>query len=379
MKILIIIPSMTSGGAEHVVADMTARWCKSHEIHLLTFSNKNKDFYKVSPLVVRYDMEGRKRKIWNLKAQFSIIKKIKSVTKNIQPDIVISFIHKANIYSSFALWGSHIPLVLSESSLINRSDVPVHISLLRKLLYPRAFKLVVLSESIKRELLMTIPKVYETDVVAIPNPIDVSEKKDQVEPLNEFTGQNLDGKKIIISVGRLIPLKSFDHLIKAIKEVKSKGSGFHLVIIGEGEERANLESIIQREDLLECVSLPGRTNSVLSYLEQADFSISTSQLEGFGMAVIESLAVGTPVLAYDAPGVRDLIKHGYNGELVPYGDIHLLSERIIRWLEDEDICKSYIKNTREVVNQYSCKNVDSIWETEVFELVVKESKLVKKI
>ncbi|UIY28919.1 glycosyltransferase [Neorhizobium galegae] len=107
-----------------------------------------------------------------------------------------------------------------------------------------------------------------------------------------------------------------------------------LTIVGEGDERGNLEALIEALNLSQDVSLPGHNPDPLSILSQASLFVSSSSHEGLGNALIEAMACGVPVVATDAPyGPREILQGGRLGRLVPVGDATALAQAMAMTLE----------------------------------------------
>lgn len=132
----------------------------------------------------------------------------------------------------------------------------------------------------------------------------------------------LTGKKIILSVGSLIPIKGFDLLIKAFKELRIQGpqSDLHLIIVGEGDARKDLEALVTSLDLADHVHLVGsKPHAELNlWYNAADLFCLLSSREGHPNVVMEALACGVPVLATPVGGIPEIIRSA---------DLGLLTER----------------------------------------------------
>lgn len=136
---------------------------------------------------------------------------------------------------------------------------------------------------------------------------------------------------VIISAGRLNAIKNFPLLIEAFKLVRGKRNA-RLIILGEGEEREKLEEMIQDLGLDQDVDMPGFAENPFNYIAKANVYALTSFSESFSMALIEALAVGTPVVSNDCPhGPREVLE---NGRLVPLGNSEKLAEAILNTLDE---------------------------------------------
>lgn len=113
---------------------------------------------------------------------------------------------------------------------------------------------------------------------------------------------------------------------------------WHLNIIGEGPERERLQNEISQLHLEKSITLKGFSNEVDKELEQSSISIITSVYEGFGLVILEAMAMGLPVISYTFPyGARDIIENGTNGFLVPNQDEQSLAARILDLAQNEEL------------------------------------------
>ena len=142
----------------------------------------------------------------------------------------------------------------------------------------------------------------------------------------------------LIAVGRLVALKSFDILVRAIGEVVNQGLTDLLVLIaGKGEERMQLEKLIQDLQIGDCVKLLGLRDDVMDLMKTCDLFVMPSRYEGLSLAMIEAMACGLPIIASDARGLKDCITDEQNGLLFPVDDYNALAERILRLANNKEL------------------------------------------
>lgn len=147
-------------------------------------------------------------------------------------------------------------------------------------------------------------------VEVVPNGIDLKRFED--------LGRKPHEGFVVITVARLEAVKGIEYLIKAISNLKSQISNLQLFIAGDGSERKNLEKLTQDLDLEEKVKFLGQIppEGIPEYLSRADCFVLPSVKEGFGIAILESLAAGVPVVASRVGGILDIIEDGKTGLLV---------------------------------------------------------------
>ena len=115
-----------------------------------------------------------------------------------------------------------------------------------------------------------------------------------------------------------------------------------LDIFGEGSQRSLLEQRIRTLGLESIVTLHGAVSTPAEALRGAELLVLPSEAEGFGMVLIEAMAAGVPIVATDAPGIRDVVRDGVTGMLVPIGAHHALAVAIRNVLEDQHLRHSLI-------------------------------------
>jgi glycosyltransferase involved in cell wall biosynthesis len=145
----------------------------------------------------------------------------------------------------------------------------------------------------------------------IYNPINTEEiiEKSKEE---EITFDNLT----VISVGRLIPQKGFDRLIKAHANLLKAGIKHHVVILGEGEERERLEQLCRDLNVESSVKFLGFQTNPYKYINAADIFVSSSRVEGLSLVVAEALILEKPVISTRCSGPIELLDNGKYGLIV---------------------------------------------------------------
>jgi glycosyltransferase involved in cell wall biosynthesis len=140
-------------------------------------------------------------------------------------------------------------------------------------------------------------------------------------------------------MGRLKKYKSVDHLLRAFAIFLRSVPGAKLVIIGEGDDRRDLEKSAQGLGIGGSVRFTGFVSEEekVRLLQEVWFLVNPSSVEGWGLTVIEANACGVAVIASDVPGLRDAIKDGETGMLYPYGNIDDLVDKMIRLAGDSQL------------------------------------------
>ena len=170
---------------------------------------------------------------------------------------------------------------------------------------------------------------------------------EQVEIINycvdhaiHFPAPSLRSTRPLIGYfGRLKKYKSVDQLLRAFVQIKKQLADVRLVIVGEGDNRAALESFVREAGLQDSVTFTGFVpeEEKVRWLQKVWFAVNTSSKEGWGLTVIEANACGTAVVASNVPGLRDAVKDNETGLLYRYGDIDDLASKMSKMLHDEPL------------------------------------------
>lgn len=138
------------------------------------------------------------------------------------------------------------------------------------------------------------------------------------------------------AVGRLEPQKRFDLLIDAFNRVRCRVPDLHLLIAGEGSQRPALQSRIREQGLADACRLVGHVPDVVLFHHVLDVFVQSSDYEGTPNAVLEAMALETPVVATDAGGTAEVCRQGIDGTIVARGAAAGLAAAVERTLADED-------------------------------------------
>ena len=143
---------------------------------------------------------------------------------------------------------------------------------------------------------------------------------------------------LFVSIGRLVPVKGFDVLIKAFAMADFGAHPVFLAIIGDGKEREALESASINLGVADCVRFTGELKDVNIPLAAADAFVLASRNEGMGRALIEAMAVGLPVIGTAVGGIPSILKNEKSGLLVPGEDPEALSRAMERLAAHPELC-----------------------------------------
>jgi len=142
---------------------------------------------------------------------------------------------------------------------------------------------------------------------------------------------------LVISVGRLVAIKGFDSLLQAIEDASAKSVFFFTAIIGDGEEREHLETLVKEKGIQDRVIFTGSLSDIRGAISAADIFALASRNEGMGRAFIEAMASGLPVVGTRVGGIPSFITDEISGLLVDSEDIPQLTSALSRLVENKEL------------------------------------------
>jgi glycosyltransferase involved in cell wall biosynthesis len=182
------------------------------------------------------------------------------------------------------------------------------------------------------------------------------------------------GAKRILAAGRLTPQKGFDFLIAAFAPVARAHPDWELKICGAGQSRSRLEARIVDAGMQRQILLPGPTDDVSGEMAQASIYVLSSRFEGFPLVLIEAMAKGMAVVAFDCPtGPRDIVRDHENGLLIPHKDVEALSAGILEMIEDEELRRRCGEAAVDAARDYTMAAIGPRWEEMLHALVQQKS------
>jgi glycosyltransferase involved in cell wall biosynthesis len=194
-----------------------------------------------------------------------------------------------------------------------------------------------------------------------------------VDMVNAKRFLGLQGNVVVGAVGRLIPRKGYDYLLRAMPDIKEVFSNVKIVLAGDGEEEENLRLLANELDVQENVVFLGNRKDIPDVLSSFDVFVLPSLSEGLGVVILEAFAAGKPVIASNVEGIPEMVIDEENGFLVPIKDSDALAERIITLLKDPLLASRMGKKGRRLVEENFDIN-NKIREYESLYLEVRDKK-----
>jgi len=358
-RITLVIPSLACGGAERNLS-MMANYFATHgsNVTLITLAAAETDFFQLHPQIERVALNLLRVStgVWDaLKSNWQRLRRLRQAIKNSQPETVISLMDRTNTLTLLATIGLTIPVIVMEQTDPRQRDIGWLWHRLRRWLYPRASAIVVLTEELREWANQFVSR--EEKIHVIPNPVAISEQT------TEAALSRVANKCVLAGMGRLVPSKGFNLLLRAFAQCANQHPEWTLTIFGEGEERRHLEMLAADLKISSCVNLPGLTPNPMRSLSGADLFVMTSQYEGFPLSLLEAMACGVPVISFDCPtGPRQIIREGVDGLLIPLGDIDTLAAAMHRLMSDQSARERMGQRAKEVIDRFGLEQVMRLWE-----------------
>ncbi|MEE9593738.1 MAG: glycosyltransferase family 4 protein [Thermoplasmata archaeon] len=194
--------------------------------------------------------------------------------------------------------------------------------------------------------------VWDQGTMIIPNPVDTQRFHPDVSPGQVRARHGIpEDEPLVLFVGRLVPHKGTEYLLRAMSELPA-----HLLIVGTGPREPLLRKMANLPALRDRIHFAGRVSDqeLPQYYAACDLSVlpSTSRLEAFGIAALEAMASGKPVIVSDVPGVREVIDEGQEGLQADPIDSEDIAAKIRTLLEDPDLRKRMGRRAREKVERH---------------------------
>jgi len=172
--------------------------------------------------------------------------------------------------------------------------------------------------------------------------------------------ENLDGKKVILFVGRLIERKGIGYLLQAFTKLRLRMNHLALVICGDGPMKRYLQSRVKEMKLDNEVIFPGFVSNHLLpfYYAAADVCVVPSLSEPFGIVILEAMSMEKPVVASAVGGMIEIIQDGYNGLLVPSRDVDRLVAGLEKVLKDKSFSRRLgLQGRKTVVEKFTIEKM----------------------
>jgi N-acetylgalactosamine-N,N'-diacetylbacillosaminyl-diphospho-undecaprenol 4-alpha-N-acetylgalactosaminyltransferase len=363
-NIVFVINSLTAGGAEHALVDLLTYLedhLRGYAVHLVLL-DVEEQLHAVPRWVQKHVLNAEFNFFWSTVLLARLLREL-------APAVTLSFLNRSNCANVISSKILKYPSIISERThTTTRFGTGVRALITKaimRLTYPLADQVIVVSEGVREDLMANFG-VHESKLRVIYNPINT----DRICENALETPSIRVTEPYIVSAGRLVPSKNFRLLIESYH---ASGISENLAILGEGEERRELERLTSNLGLGGRVILPGHMQNPFPIIGAAHLFVSSSNLEGFPNALIEAMALGCPVVATDCDtGPMEILTKKKRdrctevtlaeyGILVPVNSADLLAEAI-RIGCRESVRTVYSQRSKERARDFGIRNsIDKYW------------------
>lgn len=276
--------------------------------------------------------------------------------KKLKPDVVHAHLFPSTYWTSIACKWYNIPVVrvMTEHDTSNRRMKNWLLKVPEYIVYKGFDGVICISEAVRQAVKKHMPFMY---AVAIPNGVTLSlytnpnptpPEPTVLKQLDAFTKE----RKVLLTVGRLAIKKNQETLIRMMRYLPKEVC---LILCGEGDRRVVLEQLIQEEQVADRVWLAGSQKAIPYFIRRAHIGLLSSTIEGFGLAAVEMMAGGLPVLCSNVPGLNDVCADTYL--LLEPNDAAAYAERVQALLNNSDLYQRMQALCLATVPQYSLSHM----------------------
>lgn len=199
------------------------------------------------------------------------------------------------------------------------------------------------------------------DIVVIPNFIEINKNKvDETSACHRGLMAN-DKQKIITHISNFRKVKRIPDVVKIFNEIQ-KVMPAKLMMVGDGPERAAAEKLCSELGISDKVIFFGNSSEIDQILCYSDLFLLPSETESFGLAALEAMACGVPVISSNSGGLPEVNKDGYSGYMADVGDVDSMAQKAISILEDDNRLYEFKSNALKVAQEFDIKNILPMYE-----------------
>jgi glycosyltransferase involved in cell wall biosynthesis len=351
MRVLQIIPTFDQAGAEKQFSLLCCNLPGDEfEVHACALTRTGPYEEMLRAHNVPVTIIGKRAKIdpfayWHLRQLITRLK----------PDVVQTWLFAANSYGRAAAVSCRVPVVIGSEQCADPWKRWFELAIDRRLAR-RSARIVVNGTGVRDFYLRA--GIAADKFVLIPNGIEPHPKSplSRTELLNQL--KLPPQSRLVATIARLWPQKRVRDIIWAAELLTIARDDVHVLIIGDGPERAALERFRDQVQLQDRVHFLGHRNDVVQIIEHLDALWLASGFEGLPNVIMEAMAAGVPVVATNIPGNRDLVVPEKTGYLIPVGDRSALAGWTHQLLENPDRARAMgAAGRQEMIDKYPIANM----------------------
>ena len=324
------LPNLDGGGAERMMVNLAAGFARrGFATDLVLADAKGPYLEQVVPDVRVVDLASS--------GVTASLPKLVGYLRRNRPAALLATLNHASVVALVARKLAGVPTrtVIRESNMLfpkpAKSLKGLSLRTSVRLFYPWADLHVAVSQGVADDLARFM-KTDRENIRTIYNPVVTAELFERAREKPAHPWFEAGEPPVILGVGRLAPQKDFPTLIRAFAAVLQQRPA-RLLILGEGAQRSELETLAHALGVAENVLLPGFADNPFSYMARADTFVLSSKFEGLPGALIQAMACGCKVVSTDCPsGPYEILAGGRLAQLVPVGDSGALAAAILKSL-----------------------------------------------
>ena len=365
MKVLILHGHLSMGGEERVLLNVLKNLVElNYDVDLLITWNhgENNLFENEIPEKVNYkflfdNYNGKNKlikEIYRIRAKATYLKKVEKIIKEKKYDVVIDYSSNLLKYNNLDIkvpvfaW-IHFSLTFGEKLSADKIEK-------YKKQYKKYDKILAICDTMRDEF-VEILGMEKNKVELVYNPIDLEAIRKKAETINKKY-ENYLKQDYFLQVSRLTEQKQPEHLVDIYYKLRQQGIKEKLYFIGNGEKIELIKQKIREYNLENDVVLLGQIENPYPFFKNAKLFVHTAKYEGLPTVLLESLTLGTPVVAYDCPtGPKDILgQNSEYGELIPLNDKDTFVEKIHELMNKNEKYENYRKLSLVRANDFSMES-----------------------
>lgn len=350
MKILQVITSLETGGAEHIVVYLTKLLRqKGHTVDVVAFNGEETAFMR--------ELEETGCRIYKFGRGFynlSYIPKLRKIMR--EYDIIHTHNSSPQLFAAIANIGLGKTLITTEHNTSNRKRKHPIWRRVDKWMYKRYENIVCISQQAYDNLLVYDPNVKQRTLL-IKNGVDVKRIYNSIPLDDPILLAEKNNHFIVLMVAAFRPQKDQPTLVEAISLLPDK---YHLWLAGDGECRQDLEKMVKERKLEERVSFLGNRSDIPRLLHLADVICLSTYYEGLSLSNIEGMSAGRPFVASDVEGVQEITSEA--GILFKQGDSKALANIILKLHDDSEYYRQVGERCYQRALQYDIRKMVDAYE-----------------
>lgn len=285
----------------------------------------------------------------------NVIKRLVKLIKERDISIIHTHGYKSDILGVIAAKQAGIKCIITPHGFENSSDIKLRIYIwLGCKAMKFSDKIAPLSRQIIKDLINQ--GIDEKSIVYIQNGVDLIEV--EATRIDQSLGNQQNDSKIIGFIGQMISRKNVIDILDVFDSLCRRHKNLELHLLGDGDQRNALEAHTSNLACRDKIKFLGFQKDRLKYLKQFDLFVMTSTMEGIPRCLMEAMAMGIPVAAYDIAGIDQLIKNNETGLLAELGDKEALEQNWEKLIFDSHLSENLAARAREFVhNQFSASRM----------------------